>query len=175
MKAWDPSGKLLHVVVDTPKGSPIKFKYDGANRSYTIAHVLPPGLAFPFDFGSVPGTLADDGDPLDAVILLEAPTFAGCLVPVRLIGVLEAKQTQKGRTMRNDRLVGVSEESRTYREIRRFNDVPEPLLRSIEQFFVAYNEQRGRRFRVIGRFGPVRARRLVRAGERRFRESKRES
>jgi len=175
MKAWNSSGKLLHVVVDTPKGSPIKFKYDVANGSYTIAHVLPPGLAFPFDFGSVPGTLADDGDPLDAMILLEAPTFAGCLVPVRLIGVLEAKQTQKGRTMRNDRLVGVSEESRTYREIRRLNDVPEPLLRSIEQFFVAYNEQRGRRFRVLGRYGPARARRLVRAGERRFRESPPES
>ena len=173
MKAWNSSGKLLHVVVDTPKGSPIKFKYDVLNKSYTIAHVLPPGMAFPFDFGSVPGTLADDGDPLDALILLEAPTFAGCLVPVRLIGILEAKQTQKGRTMRNDRLIGVSEESRTYREIRRLNDVPDQLLRSIEHFFVAYNEQRGRVFRVIGRFGPARARRLVRAGERRFRDSPR--
>jgi inorganic pyrophosphatase len=175
MKAWDSSSKLLHVVVDTPKGSPIKFKYDVASCAYTIAHVLPPGMVFPFDFGSVPQTLADDGDPLDALILLEAPTFPGCLVPVRLIGVLQGKQTQKGRTMRNDRLVGVAEESRTYREIRRLDDVPDHLLRSIEHFFVSYNEQRGRRFRVIGRFGPTRARRLVRAGESRFRESARNS
>ena len=175
MKTWDLPSKLLHVVVDTPKGSPIKFKYDVENRAYTIAHVLPPGLVFPFDFGSVPGTLADDGDPLDALILLEAPTFAGCLVPVRLVGVLEAKQTQKGRTMRNDRLIGVAAESRTYREIRRLGDVPDPLLRSIEQFFVTYNEQRGRRFRVTGRFGPTRARRLVREGARRFRESAQKS
>ena len=173
MKAWNSSGKLLHVVVDTPKSSPFKFKYDVGNSAYTIAHTLPPGMVFPFDFGSVPETLADDGDPLDALILLEAPTFAGCLVPVRLIGVLEAKQTQKGRTMRNDRLIGVSEESRIYREVRRLYDVPDPLLRSIEHFFVAYNEQRGRRFRVIGWFGPARARRLVRAGERRFRDSPR--
>lgn len=173
MKAWKSRAKLLNVVVDTPRGSAFKFKYDVANGAYTIAHVLPPGMVFPFDFGSVPQTLADDGDPLDAIILLEAPTFAGCLVPVRLIGALEAKQTQKGRTMRNDRLIGVSEESRTYREIRRLNDVPEQLLRSIEHFFVAYNEQRGRRFRVIGRLGPMRARGLVRAGERRFRDSKR--
>jgi inorganic pyrophosphatase len=173
VKAWNSSAKLLNVVVDTPKGSPIKFKYDVSNKSYTIAHVLPPGMVFPFDFGSVPGTLADDGDPLDALILLETPTFAGCLVPVRLIGVLEANQTQKGRTMRNDRLIGVSEESRSYREILRLNDVPEQLLRSIEHFFVTYNEQRGRRFRVIGRFSPMRARRLVRAGERRFRDSMR--
>ena len=175
MKTWDSPSKALHVVVDTPKGSPIKFKYDVANRCYTIAHVLPPGMVFPFDFGSVPETLADDGDPLDALILLEAPTFAGCMVPVRLVGVLEAKQTQKGRTMRNDRLVGVAEDSRTYREIRKMNDVPAALLRSIEHFFVAYNEQRGRRFRVTGRFGPTRARRLVREGQRRFRETARES
>jgi inorganic pyrophosphatase len=171
MKTRDSSSKLLHVVVDTPKGSPIKFKYDVANRSYTIAHVLPPGMVFPFDFGSGPQPRADDGAPLDALPLLEAPTFAGCLVPVRLVGVLQATQTQKGRTMRNDRLIGVAEESRTYREIRRLNDLPDDLRRSIEHFFVAYNEERGRRFRVTGRFGPTRARRLVQAGERRFRGS----
>jgi inorganic pyrophosphatase len=175
MTTWDSSSKLLHVVVDTPKGSPIKFKYDVASRAYTIAHVLPPGMIFPFDFGSVPQTLADDGDPLDALILLESPTFAGCLVPVRLIGVLVGKQTQKGRTVRNDRLIGVAEESRTYQEIRGLAGVPDQLLRSIEHFFVAYNEARGRRFRVTGRFGPTRARGLVRAGERRFRESARNS
>jgi inorganic pyrophosphatase len=73
--------------------------------------------------------------------------------------------------MRNDRLIGVAEDSRTYREIRRLDDVPDHLLRSIEHFFVAYNEERGRRFRMIGRFGPARARSLVRAGERRFRGS----
>ena len=171
MKARDSSSKLLEVVVDTPKGSPIKFKYDVAKRRYTIAHVLPPGMVFPFDFGSVPRTLADDGDPLDALVLLETPTFAGCLVPVRLVGVLRAKQTQKGKTMRNDRLIGVAAESRTYREIRRLDDVADHLLRSIEHFFVSYNEQRGRRFRVTGRFGPSQARRIVREGERRFRES----
>ena len=175
MKTRSPSSKLLQVVVDTPKGSPIKFKYDTENRAYTISHVLTPGMVFPFDFGSVPRTLAADGDPLDALVLLEAPTFAGCVVPVRLIGVLEANQTQKGRTMRNDRLIGVAEESRTYRGIRRLADVPDRLLASIEHFFVSYNEARGRRFRVLGRFGPPRARRLVREGERRFRESARGS
>jgi inorganic pyrophosphatase len=175
MKTRDSSSKLLEVVVDTPKGSPIKFKYDVAKRRYTIAHVLPPGMVFPFDFGSVPQTLADDGDPLDALILLETPTFAGCLVPVRLVGVLQAKQTQKGKTMRNDRLIGVAEESRTYRGIRRLDDVPDHLLRSIEHFFVSYNEERGRRFRVLGRFGPARARSLVDAGARRFRQNDSES
>jgi inorganic pyrophosphatase len=170
MKTRDSSSKVLEVVVDTPKGSPIKFKYDAAKRRYTIAHVLPPGMVFPFDFGSVPQTLAEDGDPLDALILLEAPTFAGCFVPVRLVGVLQANQSQKGKTMRNDRLIGVAVESRTYREIRRLEDVADHLLRSIEHFFLSYNEERGRRLRVTGRFGPAHARRIVREGERRFRE-----
>ena len=108
LATWNSSSGLLQVIVDTPKGSPVKFKYDVASRCYTIAHILPPGAVFPFDFGSIPGTLAEDGDPLDLLILMEEPTFAGCLVPVRLIGVLEAKQTQDGRTNHNDRLIGAA-------------------------------------------------------------------
>jgi inorganic pyrophosphatase len=170
LPTWNSSSRLLQVVVDTPRGSPVKFKYDVASRCYTIAHILPPGAVFPFDFGSIPGTLAEDGDPLDLLILVEEPTFAGCLVPVRLIGVLEAKQTQDGKTNRNDRLIGAAEASRTYRGLRRLDDAPGHLIKEIEHFFVSYNEARGRRFRVLGRFGPARARSLVDAGERRFRQ-----
>lgn len=89
-------------------------------------------------------------------------------MPVRLVGVLEAKQTQKGKSSRNDRLIGVAGESRTYREINAFQDLPGGLLKEIEHFFVSYNEERGRAFQVLGRFGKARAERLVRAGERRF-------
>ena len=170
LPAWDSPTGLLHVVVDTPKGSPIKFKFDLEKGCYTISHVLPPGTVFPFDFGSVPSTSADDGDPLDVLILLEEPSFPGCLVPVRLIGVLEAEQTQEGKKDRNDRLIGVAAESRAYKELTELKDVPKHLLKEIEHFFVSYNEERGRRFKVLGRFGKSRAERLVRAGVRRSRE-----
>jgi inorganic pyrophosphatase len=168
LPARDSSTGFLHVLVDTPKGSPIKFKYDLEKSCYTISHVLPSGTVFPFDFGSIPSTSADDGDPLDALILLEEPSFPGCLVPVRLIGVLEAKQTQKGKTDRNDRLIGVAVKSRAYRELTELKEVPRHLLKEIEHFFVSYNKERGRAFKVLGRFGKARAERLVRAGERRF-------
>jgi inorganic pyrophosphatase len=168
LPSWDSSSGLLHVVVDTPKGSVIKFKFDLAKGCYTISHILPPGAVFPFDFGSIPSTSAADGDPLDVLILMEEPSFAACLVPVRLIGVLEAKQTQQGKTNRNDRLIGVAAESRAYREIHALEDVPKHLLREIEHFFVSYNEERGRAFKILGRFGPARAARLVRAGGRQF-------
>src|SRR6266496_5998647 len=102
MPAWDPQTGHLNVIVDTPKGNAIKFKYDVSNRIYTISHILPPGTVFPFDFGSIPSTRAEDGDPLDVLILMEQPSFAGCLVQVCLVGVLEAQQTQVGKTQRND-------------------------------------------------------------------------
>jgi inorganic pyrophosphatase len=171
LPAWDASLGLLHVVVDTPKGSPIKFKYDTGKRAYTISHVLPPGTVFPFDF-AIPQTLAEDGDRLDVLILIEEPTFAGCLVSVRLVGVLQAEQTQEeGKTNRNDRLIAAAEASRTYRDIRSLGSVPAHLLTEIEHFFVSYNKERGRKFYLVGRFGRKRARQLVKDGERRFRQS----
>jgi inorganic pyrophosphatase len=169
LPAWDSETGKLHVIVDTVRGSRIKFKYDSAKRCYKASYLFPAGTFFPFDFGSIPSTLAADGDPLDVLVLMEEPSFPGCLVPVRPIGVLEARQTQEGKSNRNDRLIGVSEVSRIYREIRTLKDLPSRLLTEIERFFVFYNEDRGRTFKVLGRFGPARAARLVAAGEKRFR------
>jgi inorganic pyrophosphatase len=173
LPAWDRSSNRLHVLIDTPRGSRNKFKYDEEKRCFTIAHVLSPGSAFPFDFGWVPSTLADDGDPLDVLVLLDAPAFSGCLVPVRLIGALEAEQSEKGKTNRNDRLLGVAEESRAYGGIRTLGGAPDHLLEEIEHFFVSYNQERGRVFRVLRRSGPKRAKKIVAAGERRFRRENR--
>jgi len=169
--AWDPETGYLNVIVDTPKGSAIKFKYEVSNRIYTISHILPPGTVFPFDFGSIPSTLAADGDPLDVIVLVEEGSFAGCLVPVRLVGVLEAEQTQEGKTQRNDRLIGVAVASRLYEKTRTIKDLPVRRLTEIEHYFVSYNKERGRKFRPLGRFGLARARALVRKGERYYRDN----
>jgi len=168
--AWDLASGHLNVVVDTPKGSAIKFKYDSSNRIYTISHLLPPGTVFPFDFGSIPSTLAEDGDPLDVLILMEEGSFTGCLVPVRLVGVLEAEQTQEGKTQRNDRLIGVAAASRVYERTRTLKDLPVRRLTEIELYFISYNQERGRKFRPLGRFGHSRARILVQKAEKRYRD-----
>jgi inorganic pyrophosphatase len=170
LPAWDSESGLLHVIVDTPKGSATKFKHDPKRNMFTISHILPPGAAFPFDFGSIPSTAAEDGDPLHVLVLLENPTFPGCLTLVRIVGVLEAKQTQDGRTQRNDRLIGVARASRAYGAIRSIKDVPRHLLDEIEHFFVSYNEERGRSFRPLGRFGVQRAKALIKRGERLFKK-----
>ena len=172
------SGELL-VVVDTPRGSPVKFKYDEDLGVFTIARFLPTGLVFPFDFGFVPGTRAEDGDALDVVLLMEGSSFPGCLVRARLLGVLEAKQKKKGRMVRDDRLIAVASKSLAYGRIRSLRDLGREGLDGIESFFAASNRARGRGFQALGRFGPVRARAILEqslresGGSRRFRRRSR--
>ena len=98
-----------NVVVETPKGCRNKFKFDEAAGLFRLGGVLPAGAVFPFDFGYLPATQGDDGDPLDVLILMDEPAFPGCVVAARLVGVIEAEQTEKGgRPERNDRLIAVS-------------------------------------------------------------------
>lgn len=170
MKAWDEESGALRVLVDTPRDSSVKYKLDPQLGVYKVAHILPSGMAFPYDFGSIPGTLAEDGDPLDVFVLAETGTFPGCLVEVRLIGGIVARQTQDGRTMRNDRLIAVSLESRAYAAVAAMRDLPKRLLDDLERFFVSYNEARGRKFRVDRRVGAAAAKRLILEGEKRFRK-----
>src|SRR3954469_16652836 len=93
-----------NVIIETPKASRNKYAYDLQRGLFQLKKVLPLGNEFPFDFGFVPSTLADDGDPLDVLVLMSAPAFAGCLVQVRLVGVIEANQQEEdGKKGRNDR------------------------------------------------------------------------
>ncbi|MBV9618066.1 MAG: inorganic diphosphatase [Verrucomicrobia bacterium] len=151
----------LNVVIDTPKGCRNKFAFDIKKKAYLLKTVLPEGSVFPFDFGSIAGTKADDGDPLDALVLMDEPAFTGCLVEARAIGVIEAKQTEKGTTERNDRIVAVAAESHTHREIKSLTDLDSNLIQEIERFFISYNETRGKKFKPLGLRGPKRALKLV--------------
>src|SRR5438477_10317431 len=141
---FDRKSGNLNVVIETPKGSRNKFAFDFDRRAYVLKTVLAKGLRFPFDFGSIPGTVADDGDPLDALVLMDEPAFTGCLVETRLIGVIEAEQTKDGKKERNDRLVAVAAESPTHGKVESINDLDETLVKEIEHFFVFYNRERVR-------------------------------
>src|SRR4051812_36432267 len=151
----------LNVVIDTPKGCRNKFAFDNKRESYILKTVLPEGHVFPFDFGSIAGTKAEDGDALDALILMDEPAFPGCIVEARAIGVLEATQKNKGEKERNDRIIAVAAESHTHGGIKSLSDLDSTLLHEIEQFFVSYNKTRGKKFKVIARRGPKRAVKLV--------------
>jgi inorganic pyrophosphatase len=170
--ASDPVG--VHVIIDTPQGSRNKFEYDDEVGIFKLSGVLPAGAVFPFDFGFVPSTKGGDGDPLDVLVLMDEAAFAGCLVVARLVGIIEAEQTEaNGETMRNDRLIAVAEKARNHKEVRSLGQLSEHLLEEIEHFFISYNEMKGVEFKPLGRFGPKRAERLVEEGVRRFRAEER--
>jgi inorganic pyrophosphatase len=95
---------------------------------------------------------------------MDEPAFVGCLVQSRLIGVIEAEQTEDGKTERNDRLIAVASNSRVHKDIKSISDLNETLVDEIEHFFVSYNEAKGKQFKPLGRFGSVKAKHLVDEG-----------
>jgi inorganic pyrophosphatase len=88
---------------DSESGCRNKLKYDPDQQLFGLNKVLPSGMAFPYDFGFIPSTAGDDGDPLDVLVLMDEPVPAGCKVLCRLVGVIEGEQTSDGETERNDR------------------------------------------------------------------------
>jgi inorganic pyrophosphatase len=165
-------GDDLLVVIETPKGSPNKMAFEPRFGAFVLKGVLPAGAVFPFDFGFVPSTLGDDGDPLDVLVLMDAPVATGCVVPSRLIGVIEAEQTEDGHTRRNDRLLAVATKSATHRSIKDLRDVSDDLIAQIEHFFVSYNAAKGKRFAVKRRAGKQHAAALIAAGVKRARRQR---
>jgi inorganic pyrophosphatase len=112
----DSNTGLCLAIIETPKGKRSKFDYDRKLRAFRLKTVLPEGMSFPLDFGFIPSTLCDDGDPLDVMVLCDEPTTVGAALDVRLIGVIEAEEDEKDRTERNDRLLAVAAVSRLYQE-----------------------------------------------------------
>ena len=124
----DKKKRECRAVIETPKGRRNKFKYAPETQAFTLGGLLPEGLSFPFDFGFVPSTLAEDGDPLDVMILMDEPAHVGCVLKVRLIGLIEAQQTENGKTTENDRLIGVAVHSYSHQDLQTIGDVNKSLL-----------------------------------------------
>jgi inorganic pyrophosphatase len=172
MPPFDPKSGAVHVIIDTPKGNRNKFSWSEKWKLFEMSGVLPAGAIFPFDFGFIPRTRGGDGDPLDVLVLMDEPGTVGCLVRTRLLGVIEAEQTEEGETSRNDRLIGVAVKSRIDSDYKTLDDLSEKLVDEIEHFFVSYNAAKGKKFEPLGRFGPERARQLVKQSMRRKRVRK---
>ncbi len=160
------AAEMIEVVVETPRGHRNKFKFDDKVGVFRLGSVLPAGLSFPYDFGFVPGTKAADGDPIDVLLLMDEPAFPGCRVNARIIGVLEAKQTENGTTIRNDRIIAVADNAHDYADLRSLKDINANLLKELENFFVSYNKTRGKKFRLLAARGPKRGLSLVRAASK---------
>jgi inorganic pyrophosphatase len=169
MPTFDKESGALQVVIETPKNSRNKYDYDPEFNCFELGKVLPEGISFPYDFGFIPSTLGDDGDPLDILVLMDAPAVTGCRLKARLIGAIQAEQSEKGKdAIRNDRLIGVAEFARQHCGVQKLKDLRPHLLDEIKEFFVSYNKQEGRKFKPVGDCGADHAMKLVQAGATKF-------
>src|SRR3978361_1030203 len=127
--------KVVTAMVECPKGYNQKFDYDPKERRFKLSKILPAGLVFPFDFGMIPGTKGDDGDPLDIIVISESATFPGCMIECRIIGALQAEQTERdGKKIRNDRFLGVPVVSQVFPHIKELEQLPDNILNQLEHF-----------------------------------------
>jgi inorganic pyrophosphatase len=140
----------VNVVIETPRNSPIKYKYDETGKYFKLDKFLPLGLAFPLDFGFIPHTKAEDGDPLDVLVLLDFPVYPGIIVECRMIGVITAEQKEKrGKYKRNDRFIAVALKSLCYAETKTIEDLSSTFLKGLITFFEHYNDMQDRKFKVL--------------------------
>jgi inorganic pyrophosphatase len=141
--------KLLQVIIETPKGCRNKYSFDDEQKIFVLKAALPAGMVFPYDFGFLPRTLADDGDPIDVLVLMDEPAFVGCALMARLIGVIEGEQTDKKHTVRNDRLVAVADTAHMWANTKSIKDLPKKALKEVEEFFVNYHELQGKKYKLL--------------------------
>lgn len=173
MDTVDPETGDLNVIIETPKGSRNKFDFDPEHGIFKLGGVLPEGAVFPFEFGFLPSTLGEDGDPLDMIVLMDAPSCVGCLITARVIGVIEAEQTEKGKTERNDRLISIATHAHLHSDIKSLKDINAKLVDEMEHFFISYNQMRGKIFKPLGHFGPKPALELIEKGKQKFKAKRR--
>lgn len=139
----------FQITIETPGGSREKYIFDTASESFVLKKVLTAGMVFPFDFGFIPFTIGEDGNPLDAMVISELQFFPGCRVDCRLIGMLKAKETQGRKTIRNDRYFFIPGLSVLYGKVDSILDLTSVLLKELISFFVFYNREEGKQFKPI--------------------------
>ena len=167
LKPFDSDDKqMLRVVIETPKGSRNKFAFNPDEHVFELKKVLPSGVTFPYDFGFVPSTEADDGDPVDVLVLMDEPAFPGCILTCRPIGVIEGEQGDTKKKKRNDRIVAVEQDAHSWEDIKTIDDLGKQFAKALEEFFVNYHKLSGKKYRVLGLKGPAQARKLVKSGMR---------
>ena len=157
----------VNVVVETPRGSRAKFAYDPKLETFILSKSLLTGLTYPHDWGFVPSTKADDGDPLDMVIH-DAATFPGIVLTCRIIGILQIEQKSKGKAERNDRLFAVPRRSHAELGLRDVRDLSKPIQQELEKFFIATDELEDKKLEIIGWKGPKIAMKAIKDSAKSF-------
>ena len=160
----DEDQSTLQVIIETPKGSRNKYAFDPEQKVFSVKKVLPAGMSFPYDFGFIPSTRAEDGDPTDVLVLMDEPAFPGVLVKCRVIGIIEGLQGKKKNGIRNDRIIAVEREHHSCAHVRHVKDLGKKFVKELEEFFVNYHALEGKKYRILDVKGPAEAHRRVNDG-----------
>lgn len=155
--------RVLQVVIETPKNSRNKYAFDHERHVIVLKKVLPVGMVFPYDFGFVPSTQAEDGDQIDVLVLMDEPTFPGCVLDARVIGVIRGEdELDGGETQRNDRVLAVASASNSFENVKSIEDLPGKAVEHMQEFFVTYPRLLGGKvYRPLGPEGAQEAMRLI--------------
>jgi inorganic pyrophosphatase len=154
----------VDVVIETPKSSTQKYDYVPNTPFFKLSKILPSGMVFPYDFGFIPKTKGQDGDPLDVIVISEFNSFPGVIIRCRIIGAIKAEQSQeKGskKMIRNDRFLAVPKCSNIFQDVDKMADLPKQITDELEQFFVEYNKLEGKKFNILDKMGPKEASHII--------------
>ena len=149
--------ELVQVIIEIPKGSTNKYEYDPEFGVFRLDRTLYSPVHYPGDYGFVPGTLAADGDPADVLVLVEEPSFSGCLIEVRPIGIMDMIDQDQT----DQKILAVPNRNPRYDEIHTMDQIFIHVRREIEHFFTIYKELEGKETRIDGWRGPIDARKLI--------------
>lgn len=141
-----PKPGLINVLIEIPAGSKNKYEFDKDLNAFALDRVLYASVRYPYDYGFIPNTLADDGDPLDGMVLMDQPTFPGCVITARPIGMLEMIDGGD----RDEKIFCVPDDDPRYKEVKSLKDIASHRLEEIAEFFRTYKNLEKKLTEIVG-------------------------
>ena len=151
----------MDIIIESPKGSHAKYKYEEKNNLFRLHKILPAALVFPFPFGFIPETKGEDDDPLDVFVLCEFEGFPGCIMDCRIIGCITAQQGDGKKIIRNDRFLAVPEQSELFSDISSINEIKSSVISLLENFLRIYLKLEGKEIELTGNLNASQAMSLI--------------
>jgi inorganic pyrophosphatase len=151
------SPEVVRAIIEIPKNSANKYEYDGKLGVFRLDRALYSPMHYPGDYGFIPGTLAEDGDPLDVLVLVDEPSFTGCLMDVRPVGLLNMIDQKE----HDQKVLAVPNRNPRFESIHTIDQVFPHIRREIEYFFSIYKELQGAKTTIDAWKGPREARKVI--------------
>lgn len=159
--------RIVRMIVEIPKNSSNKYEYDPVAHTFRLDRALYSPMHYPADYGFVPGTIAEDGDPLDILCLIDHPRFTGCLIEVRPIGSLDWID----QTNNDQKIFGVPLKDPRFERVHTTEDLPPHVTREFEHFFAIYKELENRPVKARGWIDLARTLEAINTSRHRYTEA----